>query len=64
MKSGGQQGRVPVVGLLACAVAKLEEARVLADHLTDFEDMEDTETGNMATNFLCGKVATAKGGRA
>jgi hypothetical protein len=51
-------------GLLVAAVSKLVEARDLADHLTDFEDMEDTETGDMATNFLCGEVATAKGGRA
>jgi hypothetical protein len=45
--------------LLLCAGSKLAEARELADHITDFEDVLDTETGDKATNFLCSGCRSA-----
>jgi hypothetical protein len=57
----GQSG-VPVVGLLASAMAKLEEARAAFDHLV--RDMDEEELagciGNRATDFLCGEVEVGK----
>jgi hypothetical protein len=60
VKGGGRplQRRV-CVNVLACAVAKLEEARAAFDHLVRDMDEEDLAgcIGNQATNFLCGEVA-------
>jgi hypothetical protein len=53
------QGKGSTYLLLMDARSKLLEARALADHITDFEDVLDTETGNMATNFLCSGCRSA-----